>query len=100
MKFATKTTMLTASWRDIETASFQGSITAVQIPGMKEAFQTGKGLGPETDVVAQLSAWVVMGLSAVLFVGSLYRLKSTMDETQRDLREPLVGRKIPPVKFS
>jgi hypothetical protein len=95
MKFRSKTQMLTASWRDVETAAMQGTITRLQIPakaGGSSSFQTGKGILQRTnDYLAEAGAWIFLIVSVVLFGGNIYRYISIRNELLEEEKDSRVG---------
>jgi hypothetical protein len=87
MKFRTKTQMMTASYRDVEMAGAQGTITTVKVG----RYQFGS---PETDIDADplklRLSWVALIGCAGIFTISAFRFMRAKNE-QGLLREPLVA---------
>ena len=102
MKFKSKTRMMTASWRDIEMAGAQGTITSIQFPGLEGNFQFtgprstttlvyGGGLKQRmSDKVSIGVAWVSLFMSSLLFGASSYHLYKTAKDELYSLKEPMV----------
>lgn len=86
--------MLTASWRDMEIAGIQGTITTVTIPGMggsASIIKGSRGLAERNaDVAAATVSWIVLIVSAALLGTSFYRYRRVKADAQEEgLREPL-----------
>jgi hypothetical protein len=90
MKFKDKTKMLTASWRDVEVAGFQGTITGITLSVSGSSYGSyGKNLVQKaSDNAALTTSWLVLLFSAVLFGFAGYRFKNIREESE--LAEPLV----------
>ena len=77
MKFKTQTTMMTASWRDVEMAENQGTITGLSLHlravGSNRNF-FGRGL-PERrqDRIKVMTAWLFLLFSIVFLVFTAWR---------------------------
>jgi ABC-type multidrug transport system permease subunit len=79
--------MLTASWRDVEVAGFQGTITGITLSVSGSSY--GKNLVQKaSDNSALTTSWLVLLFSAVLFGFAGYRFKNILEESE--LAEPLV----------
>ena len=94
MKFKTKTKMMTATWRDIELAGTQGSITNVDLAHFYSTSSWGKGLVQRTQDNSRLvAAWVVLLLSSVVLAFCAYRFIVALGDSKEETtnyQEPLV----------
>ena len=86
---------MTATWRDVELAGSQGSITSVNLNVPHTLSNWGKGIVQRTTDNGRLvAAWIVLLLSSVLLGFSAYRFimatKEAEDESN-NYEEPLVA---------
>eukprot|EP00934_Nitzschia_sp_Nitz4_P005098 Nitzschia sp. Nitz4//scaffold151_size53849//46947//48605//NITZ4_006731-RA/size53849-snap-gene-0.36-mRNA-1//-1//CDS//3329537168//5088//frame0 len=80
--------MESASWRDVELAGAQGSITSVLLPS---SLVIGKGLTEKRNDISDLTyAWLFLSFSIVLLAFTLFRFKNIKEDADFDLEEPLV----------
>lgn len=93
MQFRETTQMLTATWKDVELAGAQDTITSIRLTTSSSTL-IGKGLlEKQSDISALTMGWLLLLISVTLFVFSLYRLKSIKDDVDAELEEPLVPTK-------
>lgn len=112
MKFASKTNMMTATWREVEVAGTQGSLTGVSIVGRNNTFfgekkwwqssasnskqareshhLIGRSLDRRnSDTLKLARAWLFLSLSILLFGLAGCRYKSLEWDLEEDMEEPL-----------
>jgi hypothetical protein len=88
MMFRTNTQMLTATWRDVELAGSQGSITGISLSSNANIY--GKGVTERfADNGNLMAAWVVLLGASVLFGFSTYKYIQVREDAS-ELNEPLV----------
>jgi hypothetical protein len=88
MIFRTKTQMSTATWRDVELAGSQGSITGISLSSKTNNF--GKGVSERfADNGNLMAAWVILLGAAVLFGFSTCKYVQVREDAS-ELNEPLV----------
>jgi hypothetical protein len=94
MKFATHTKMMTASYRDVEQAGTQGSITLVQTSGgLNNSWAYGRGSresaatsvgspvgGQDADEQFIFGACMVLFVSSIVFAGSAFHYTKMKQE--------------------
>ena len=85
MKFKTKTKMLSATYRDVEMAGHQGTITRVAVGN----YVFGSSISEKADTKKLILSYGFLAVSACLFLFSIYRYRSVKSE-QQGLTEPLV----------
>jgi hypothetical protein len=104
MKFATHTRMVVATWRDVEMAASQGTLTSVSIAMSEEMNTANSGNSKKikvTTIVQSLTyenayygmAWTFLVASAVLFGACMWKLKRAGDDSSDIMKEPLVARR-------
>lgn len=109
MKFATHTRMIVASWKDVENAAMQGTLTGVAL-NQREARKNGQS-GYHVIVVSSLTraqtinrvfwAWIGLIGSMLLFVVSLRYLRIAViyrdyyERKGKKLKSPLLVDHIP-----
>ena len=113
MKFATHTTMMTATWQDVIMAGNQGTITKVQLPSRSSnrwnlmrssssssslassSSSDNQAMGRDLedrkrDKAASVASWIIIVISSALFGSSWYRLSVARGEASEcTLKEPL-----------
>jgi hypothetical protein len=86
MKFATHTKMMTASYRDVEMAGAQGTITAVKVGSLK--FGNAESDRDRDPLKLRLS-WAALIGCAGMFFFTVFRFIRLQND--QGLREPLVA---------
>jgi hypothetical protein len=91
MKFATHTKMVAATWRDVELAGSQGTITSVSLPNESVKLFGSNQSERSADLYRMLMAWFGIFSSAVLLGAGYFRYVDAKAEFERStLNEPLV----------
>jgi hypothetical protein len=91
MKFKTKTTMLTATWRDVELASTQSTITSVTMPQGKSRLFGSNITARSRDQYTILMSWFALFSAAVMLGVSFVNYSTAKAEYDRsEYKESLV----------
>jgi len=91
MKFATHTKMLTATWRDVEIAGAQGTITSITLPHAATRVFGSAASDRSKDFYRTILAWLGLLASAGFLAVGYYRYVDAKADYERSaLNEPLV----------